>query len=48
MDEILTASPCPSCDGRGLAFRNAAVPCRSCLGLGQKLVPKLEPAKILP
>jgi len=48
LDDIVTSSPCPSCDGRGLAFRNAAVPCRSCLGLGQKLVPKLDPAKILP
>jgi hypothetical protein len=48
MDEILTSSPCPACEGRGLAFRNAAVPCRSCLGLGQKLVPRLDPSKILP
>jgi hypothetical protein len=48
MDEILASSPCPACEGRGLAFRNAAVPCRSCLGLGQKLVPKQDPAKVLP
>jgi hypothetical protein len=48
MDDILSSSPCPACEGRGLAFRNAAVPCRSCLGLGQKLVPKLDPAKVLP
>jgi hypothetical protein len=48
MDEILTSSPCPACEGRGLAFRHAAVPCRSCLGLGQKLVPKLDPSKVLP
>jgi hypothetical protein len=48
MEDILTSSPCPSCDGRGLAFRNAAVPCHSCLGLGQKLAPKLDPAKVLP
>ncbi len=48
MDEILTSAPCPACEGRGLAFRNAAVPCRSCLGLGQKLTPKADPSKILP
>jgi hypothetical protein len=47
MDDILTSSTCPSCDGRGLAFHNAAVPCRSCLGLGLKLVPKADPAKVL-
>lgn len=48
LDDILTTSPCPSCEGRGLAFRNAAVPCRSCLGLGVKLIPKSDPAKVLP
>jgi hypothetical protein len=48
LDDILSATACAACDGRGLAFRNAAVPCRSCLGLGQKLAPKLDPSKILP
>jgi hypothetical protein len=48
LSDICDATPCPACDGRGLAFRNAAVPCRSCLGLGQKLAPKLDPSKILP
>lgn len=48
LDDICSATPCPSCDGRGLAFRNAAVPCRSCLGLGQKIAPKLDPTKVLP
>jgi hypothetical protein len=48
LDDICSATPCPACEGRGLAFRNAAVPCRSCLGLGQKLVPKLDPTKVLP
>lgn len=48
MDDILTATVCPMCDGRGLAFKNAAVPCRSCLGLGAKLAPKADPSKILP
>jgi hypothetical protein len=48
LEDICSAAPCAACDGRGLAFRNAAVPCRSCLGLGQKLAPKLDPSKILP
>ena len=48
LEDICSATPCGACEGRGLAFRNAAVPCRSCLGLGQKLAPKLDPSKILP
>ncbi|MBI3856013.1 MAG: hypothetical protein HY293_10020 [Planctomycetes bacterium] len=48
LGDICDLSPCAVCEGRGLAFRNAAVPCRSCLGLGQKLAPKLDPAKLLP
>jgi hypothetical protein len=46
--DICDGTPCAACEGRGLAFRNAAIPCRSCLGLGQKLAPKLDPGKILP
>jgi hypothetical protein len=48
MEDIVTATPCPVCDGRGMAFRTAAVPCRACLGLGAKLVPKADPSKVLP
>jgi len=48
LDDIFSMTPCTVCDGRGLAFHHAAVPCRSCLGLGQKLAPKLDPSKILP
>jgi hypothetical protein len=48
LDDILGFAPCADCEGRGLAFKGAAVPCRSCLGLGQKLVPKADPTKILP
>src|SRR5258708_267535 len=48
MDDIVGATVCSACDGRGMAFRNAAVPCRACLGLGAKLIPKVDPSKVLP
>jgi hypothetical protein len=48
MDDIVGATPCTQCDGRGMAFRSAAVVCPSCLGLGAKLVPKADPSKVLP
>ncbi len=47
MEDICAASPCATCEGRGLAFSRVAWPCPSCLGLGQKLVPKADPAKVL-
>ena len=48
IEDIFSATPCAACEGRGFAFHGAAVPCRSCLGLGLKLAPKLDPSKILP
>jgi hypothetical protein len=48
MEDIVGAAVCTSCEGRGMAFRNAAVPCRACLGLGVKLIPKSDPSKVLP
>jgi len=48
MDDIVETSPCAACGGRGMAFRSAAVPCRSCLGLGVRLIPKADPSKVLP
>lgn len=48
MEDIVGATVCSVCEGRGMAFRNAAVPCRACLGLGAKLIPKADPSKILP
>jgi hypothetical protein len=48
MEDIVTTAPCTACEGRGMAFRSAAVPCRSCLGLGSHLVPKADPTKVLP
>jgi len=48
MDDIVGATVCSVCEGRGMAFRNAAVPCRACLGLGAKLIPKSDPSKVLP
>src|SRR5436190_1257304 len=48
MEDIVGATVCTACEGRGMAFRNAAVPCRACLGLGAKLIPKSDPSKVLP
>jgi hypothetical protein len=47
VEDICETSPCAPCEGRGLAFRRVALPCRSCLGLGKKLAPKADPAKVL-
>jgi hypothetical protein len=47
MDEICSAVPCIQCDGRGYVFRNVLWACKSCMGLGQKLSPKVDPAKTL-
>jgi DnaJ-class molecular chaperone len=38
---------CTDCDGRGYVFRRILWACRSCMGVGQKLIPKADPAKIL-
>ncbi len=48
MEDMVTTAPCTACEGRGMAFRSAAVPCRSCLGLGAHLVPRADPTKVLP
>ena len=48
LEEICTLSPCPDCDGRGWCFRTVVWACRSCMGLGQKIIPKADPAKVLP
>jgi hypothetical protein len=48
MEEICTGAACIQCDGRGYVFKNILWACRACLGLGQKLSPRLEPAKMLP
>lgn len=47
MDEICTGSACVQCDGRGYVFKNVLWACKSCLGLGQKLAPRADPAKML-
>ena len=47
MDDICTGTPCVQCDGRGYVFRNVLWACKSCMGLGQKLAPKADPAKLL-
>ncbi|HLY09182.1 MAG TPA: hypothetical protein VKW04_07775 [Planctomycetota bacterium] len=47
-EDICSRTVCPDCEGRGSAMRNVHWACPSCLGLGQKLAPKIEPAKLLP
>ncbi|HLY12475.1 MAG TPA: hypothetical protein VKW04_24440 [Planctomycetota bacterium] len=47
MEEICTGDVCQQCDGRGYVFRNVLWACKSCLGLGQKLVPKADPSRVL-
>ncbi len=48
VEDICSSTPCAACEGRGLLFRRFALPCKSCLGLGEKLAPKADPSKILP
>jgi hypothetical protein len=48
LEEICELSPCDQCDGRGFVFRRILWACKSCMGAGQKLVPKADPAKVLP
>jgi hypothetical protein len=48
MSDICASVPCADCEGRGCVFRNVHWACPSCLGIGQKLVPKSDPAKVLP
>jgi len=47
IEDICTAESCTQCDGRGYVFKNVLWACKSCLGLGQKLVPRTDPSKIL-
>jgi hypothetical protein len=47
MEEICSGTPCLQCDGRGYVFRNVLWACKSCMGLGQKLSPKVDPARTL-
>jgi hypothetical protein len=48
IEEICTLAECPDCGGRGLSFRTVLWSCRTCMGLGQKIVPKTDPSKLLP
>jgi hypothetical protein len=47
LDDVCAAQPCETCDGRGFVFRKILWACPSCMGLGVKLTPKAEPAKVL-
>lgn len=48
LEDICTLATCPDCEGRGWSFRTVLWACRSCMGLGQKITPKADPAKLLP
>lgn len=48
MEDICMGTGCGACDGTGILFQKALLPCRACLGLGQKLTPRADPSKILP
>ena len=46
--DICMANTCFACEGRGSMFRGAEWACKSCLGLGLRLVPVADPKKVLP
>lgn len=48
LEEICELQGCEQCDGRGYVFRRILWACKSCMGVGQKLVPKADPSKLLP
>lgn len=48
LEDICKAARCTACEGRGLAFKTVRWTCGECRGLGQKLIPKADPRKILP
>jgi hypothetical protein len=45
--DVWDASPCELCGGSGWPLANLAVPCDRCVGLGVRLKPKSDPAKLL-
>lgn len=47
LEDICARSPCDLCEGRGLLFKKVCWPCPACLGLGERLTPKLDPEKKL-
>jgi hypothetical protein len=48
LEDICSGQACGLCDGRGWVFRKILWACKSCLGLGQKLVPNADRSKVLP
>jgi len=48
LEEICELRGCEQCEGRGYVFRRILWACKSCLGVGQRLVPKADPSKLLP
>lgn len=48
LEAVCRMSPCGQCDARGYVFRKILWACKSCMGVGQKLVPAADPSKALP
>ncbi|HEX7900676.1 MAG TPA: hypothetical protein VF950_23130 [Planctomycetota bacterium] len=49
LDQIYAAGDgCGSCDGRGFVFKRILWACKTCMGVGQKLAPRVDPARVLP
>jgi len=47
LEDICTGEACLQCDGRGYVFKSILWACKTCLGLGQKLTPKVDSTKLL-
>jgi hypothetical protein len=49
LDQIYAAGDaCGSCEGRGFVFKRILWACKSCMGVGQKLAPRVDPVRVLP
>lgn len=47
LEDICEFFDCPDCEGRGSAFRGVRWTCRTCRGVGLRIVPKADPSKTL-
>ena len=48
LDQILGGEACAPCDGRGFVFKRILWACKTCMGVGQKLSPRIDPSRVLP
>lgn len=47
VEDVYTTAPCGSCAGKGFPLAGLALPCDACHGLGLKVTPTADPAKLL-